>query len=87
MEREVLICQCESLEHQVTFSYLEGDKDGDVYMEVHLAPLGFWQRVVNGIKYIFGHRSKYGDFDEMIIKKEDVWKLEKIVEYLKNSNE
>ena len=87
MEREVLICQCESLEHQVTFSYLEGVKDGDVYMEVHLAPLGFWQRVVNGIKYIFGHRSKYGDFDEMIIKKEDVWKLEKIVEYIKNNNE
>ena len=41
----------------------------------------------NSIKYIFGHRSKYGDFDEMIIKKEDVWKLEKIVEYLKNNNE
>lgn len=87
MEREILICQCESIEHQVTFSWLEGDKDGGVYMEVHLAPLGFWQRVVNGIKYIFGHRSKYGDFDEMIIKKEDVWKLEKIVEYLKNNNE
>ena len=87
MEREVLICQCESLEHQVTFSYLEGVKDGDVYMEVHLTPLGFWQRVVNGIKYIFGHSSKYGDFDDMILKKEDVWKLEKIVEYLKNSNE
>lgn len=83
MEREVLICQCESLEHQVTFSWLEDDKYGDVYMEVHLTPLSFWQRVVNGIKYIFGHRSKYGDFDDMIIKKEDVWKLEKIVEYLK----
>jgi hypothetical protein len=52
-------------------------------MEVHLAPLGFWDRVVNGLKYIFGHRSKYGDFDDMILKKEDAWKLEKIVEYLK----
>ena len=83
MDREVLICQCSSLEHQVTFSWFGNDADGDVYMEVHLAPLGFWERVVNGIKYIFGHRSKYGDFDDMILKKEDAWKLEKIVEYLK----
>ena len=83
MEREILICQCESIEHQTSFSWIGDDKDGDVYMEVHLAPLGFWQRVINSIKYIFGHRSKYGDFDEMIIKKEDVRKLEKIVEYLK----
>ena len=87
MEREILICQCESIEHQISFSWIGDDKDGDVYMEVHLAPLGFWQRVINSIKYIFGHRSKYGDFDEMIIKKEDVWKLEKIVEYIKNNNE
>lgn len=83
MDTEVLICQCNSLEHQVTFSWLGNNEDGDVYMEVHLKPLGFWQRVSNGIKYIFGHRSKYGDFDDMILKKEDAWKLEKIVEYLK----
>jgi hypothetical protein len=83
METEILICQCHSLEHQATFSWIGNDEDGDVYMEVHLAPLGFWQRVVNGIKYIFGHRSKYGDFDDMIIKKEDAWKLERIVKYLK----
>lgn len=83
MEREIFICKCENLEHQVTFSYIEDDNEGDVYMEVHLSSKGFWQRLVNGFKYIFGYRSKYGDFDEMIIKKEDVRKLEKIVEYLK----
>ena len=83
MDREVLICQCNSLEHQVTFSWLGNNEDGDVYMEVHLKPFGLWQRIKNGIRYIFGHRSKYGDFDDMILKKEDAWKLEKIVEYLK----
>lgn len=67
----------------MTFGWFGNDADGDVYMEIHLTPQGFWQRVVNGFKYIFGHRSKYGDFDEMILKKEDAWKLEKIVEYLK----
>ena len=83
MDIEVLICQCNSLEHQVTFSWLGNNEDGDVYMEVHLKPFGLWQRIKNGIRYIFGHRSKYGDFDDMILKKEDAWKLEKIVEYLK----
>lgn len=83
MDREVLICQCHNLEHQVTFSWLGNNEDGDVYMEVHLKPFGLWQRIKNGIRYIFGHRSKYGDFDDMILKKEDAWKLEKIVEYLK----
>lgn len=83
MDIEVLICQCNSLEHQVTFSWFGNYEGGDVYMEVHLKPFGLWQRIKNGIRYIFGHRSKYGDFDDMILKKEDAWKLEKIVEYLK----
>ena len=83
MERETLICQCESLEHQATFSWFEDDKGGDVYLEIHLKPLGFWRRLINGTRYIFGHRSAYGDFDDMIIKKEDLYKIERIVEYLK----
>ena len=83
MEREFLICQCESIEHQLSFSWISNEIYGDVYLTIHLAPLSLWQRIKNGVKYIFGYRSKYGDFDDMIIKKEDVWKLERIVEYLK----
>ena len=87
-QQETLICQCSSMEHQISFSWveyegLESELEGEVYMEVHLKPLSFWQRLKNGIKYIFGHRSVYGDFDEVILKKEDVHKLEKIVEFLK----
>lgn len=39
--------------------------------------------VKHGIKYIFGYRSMFGDFDEFIFKKEDVHKLERVVEFLK----
>lgn len=83
-QRETLICQCNSMEHQFSFVWLEDeDCDGAVYMEVHLTPFSFWQRLKNGIKYIFGYRSMYGDFDDIILRKEDVHKIERVVEFLK----
>ena len=86
--RETLICQCHSIEHQISFSWveyegLESELEGEVYMEIHLAKLSFWDRLKHGIKYIFGYRCIYGDFDEIILKKGDVHKLERIVEFLK----
>ena len=86
MEHDVLICECNSVEHMIVFSYIEDEVDGDVYVEYHLKPLGFWGRLVHGIKYIFGHRSKWGDFDNMILKRGDVDKLERVVEYMKKAN-
>lgn len=83
MEQEFFICQCNSTEHQLIFSYFTDDKFGDVYVTVHLVPDTFWKRIRNAIKYVFGHRSKYGDFDEFIFKKEDANKLQAIVDYLK----
>lgn len=83
-QRETLICQCHSVEHQVSFTWIEDkDLDGEVYMEIHLAPLTFWERLKHGIMYIFGYRCMYGDFEEIILKKEDVSKLERVVEFLK----
>lgn len=83
-QRETLICQCHSIEHQVSFTWVEDTElEGEVYMEVHLKPLSFWRRLKHGIKYICGYRCIYGDFDEVILKKEDVHKLEKVVEFLK----
>lgn len=84
MQQETLICQCSSIEHQISFSWVEDKElEGEVYMEIHLSKLSFWERLKHGIKYIFGYRCMYGDFDEVIIKKEDVHKLERIVEFLK----
>ena len=45
--------------------------DEDLFIEVHLAPLPFWGRVGNAIRYIFGERSPYGDFEEIILGPED----------------
>lgn len=84
MEKEFFICQCNNTEHQLVFNYFKDDIGGDVYVEVHLVPDSFWKRIKNAVKYIFGHRSKYGDFDEFIFKKEDANKLQEVVDYLKS---
>lgn len=82
MDNETFICQCDSPEHILIFYYFPDEKGGDVYATIHLKPDSFWKRIKNAIKYIFGHRSKYGDFDEFIFKSSDVDKLKKIVNYL-----
>ena len=64
---EHIICGCYNVEHSIFFRTIDGD--ADVYMSIHLVPLPFFKRLINGIKYIFGYRSKYGDFDEIIITK------------------
>ena len=64
-------CECSSMEHTMRFMYWkEKDPSDDrVYVTIHLAPeKSFWKRLVNAIKYMFGYRSRYGDFDEVIIE-------------------
>jgi len=79
---KLFICQCNSTEHQLIFSYFPDDKE--VYVSVHLIPNRFWKRLINAIKYIFGHKSEYGDFDEFIFKSEDADKLQSVVNYLRS---
>ena len=58
--------------------------DDEVYAHVHLTSYkGFWKRLWAGLKYAFGHRSRYGEFDEIILRKEDAENLQKIVNHLK----
>ena len=42
------------------------DRD-EVFIEVHLAPAPWPQRVVRALRYVLGRRSKYGDFEEILL--------------------
>jgi hypothetical protein len=92
MDTELIICQCHSTDHQFIFLYDEDvDKEGNVtdrtvYIHTHLRTFGFWTRLKYGIKYIFGYRSRYGEFDEFIIKPEDVSKFENVVKFMKGEH-
>lgn len=81
---ELFICQCANTEHQLIFSYFPDDNENEVYVSVHLSPDRFWKRLVNAVKYLFGYRSKYGDFDEFIFRNQDADKLQSVVNYLRS---
>ena len=84
---EVLICDCHSTDHQMILLPME-EKYGDitekiVYVHVHLAKKPFWERVQYALKYIFGYQCAYGAFDEILITKNNIDKLDEIVKYIK----
>lgn len=77
IEQKILICQCQNPEHQLIVAR---DEDKQVYFLIHLVPdRTFFNRVINGIKYIFGYRSKYGEFDEFLLAEQDKTKLVNLI--------
>jgi len=83
MKKDILICDCSSVEHQVVITH--DSEENMVYLHIHLQSYdSFWKRLVRGIKYIFGYKSRYGDWDEIILNPEDKSKIEEIVKTLEN---
>ena len=64
MDRDLLICNCNSVEHQIVFTHEH--EDNIVYATVHLNSLPFFKRLVVGIRYIFGRKSRYGAWEEFV---------------------
>lgn len=82
--KEIILCKCGSAEHQILFLWLENDEDKEVYAQIHLAPeRSIFKRIVNAIKYIFGYKSQYGAFDEVVLSPSNIKDLEKVIEHLK----
>lgn len=78
---DLIICECHSTDHQIIFLY--DDEWDRIFMHIHISPnRGFWKRLWFGLKYAFGYRSKFGEFDEIVLKPEDVYKFQKIVNQL-----
>lgn len=57
------------------------DEIQECWIEVHLNPLyGFWKRTWLAIKYVFGYRCKYGNFNTVIIDRENAVKLRDVMQ-------
>ena len=81
-KKELFICECNSILHQIVMSYFEDVKE--VYCNVHLKPeRNVLKRIIHAVKYIFGHRSAYGDFDEFIFNPKDADRLQSVVDHLR----
>lgn len=85
--RELFVCQCNDPQHQFIIQTIDFDNDPAVYLSVLLTPVGFFKRLRHGIKYIFGHRCRYGDFQEIIINPDDADRLQNVVDMLKKGND
>ena len=85
--KDILVCECHSTEHQLIVLYSNDDDYPVVYFHIHLNKKSFWERLKYGVKYILGYKSQYGAFDEFIFNSDDVEKVERVVKYLKNEEE
>lgn len=83
MEYSIILCSCNSTEHQMVFLPSPFPEEKEVYVHIHLNKRSWWERLKYGIKYIFGYKCMYGAFDEMILDKNNIHKLEEVIKYIK----
>ncbi len=76
----VLICDCSSREHQIIIEH--DNEDNLTYCHIHLVKHGFWRRLKAGLKYIFGYKCRYGQWDEFILKPEHANQLRELSDLL-----
>jgi len=77
---DILVCDCSSVEHQIVISY--NLEDGTAYCSIHLSSVGFFRRVLNAFKYVFGYKCKYGHFEEFVLSKEHSKKISELGSFL-----
>jgi hypothetical protein len=75
-------CICAHDEHTIRFTLDKEDKE--IYTSVFLANRNFFKRIILGIKYIFGGKSRYGHFGHWVLAKEDADMLEKMLKEFKD---
>ena len=73
-KNEFFVCACHNFEHQFILIY---DNDYNIiYMQIHLNTCNnIFKRIGIAIKYIFGYKSRFGEFDEFIISADDKERL------------
>lgn len=82
MNPNLLICDCSSREHQIIIDYDEEYNQANCY--IHLVQHGcFLRRLKLALKYIFGHKSRHGHWDEFIFKPEHAKPLLELAKKLK----
>lgn len=79
---EIFVCDCNALEHIIRFQYWDSKYDNEeniIYVAYHLQSDSLWERIKTAIKHILGHRSKYGDFGELLLNEDDAKRLAKFL--------
>ena len=84
MKRTLFVCRCYSIEH----SFIVSADEDDLFVEVHLAALPFWKRLWHAVNYVVGRKSKWGDFEEVLLDPETALDLgDNIVEWAQGESQ
>ena len=91
VDRTFLECSCGCARHTLRFSRYRGFDDFDKFLvvDMHLGHyMSRFKRLWYGLQYIFGFKSSYGAFDEVLLERRDVEKLRDLCnEHLKRMDE
>ena len=82
MKTEYFECACYSDEHQLIFHY--DPEEGDLWVDVHLRNMPWYNRVWQAIKHVFGYKCKYGCFDTWMLNADHV---DRMIEMLQKKKE
>lgn len=80
-------CSCTDSEHTIRLTKYKDDVDWDhwVYVSYYLSNNdNIFKRIWTAIKYIFGYKSRYGDFGETLLEEKEI---KKIIKYLQDALE
>lgn len=81
MENNLFICDCSDIEHQMIVSSDPEETEKEIYIAIHLSDyINIFQRLWIGVKYIFGKKSKYGNWDVLILNQKEIIRLKEILE-------
>ena len=83
MEHDLLVCDCGSLEHIIIITY----DDNEVYVHYKLNTYPLFKRIKLAFKYIFGFKSRFGEYGEIILSPEDAPKILKLYNKLNENAE
>ncbi|MCK9445964.1 hypothetical protein M0Q50_03630 [bacterium] len=85
---EIVICDCCSTDHQIVILKDKDETLGNIaYLHIHLTThRNFFKRLLIGLKYAFGYKCIYGNFDEFIVTKDNIEQFDELVKFVKNEN-
>ena len=83
--QETFICQCSSIQHQVRFYIYDEDELG---VQAHLVThRNFFKSLWVGLRYAFGYRSRFGEWDDMLMGVKDQETLYRVLHTMKRARE
>jgi hypothetical protein len=83
-EHNLLICDCGYTGHQMIIATIQDDDCA--YVHIQLNPRPFHKRLWIAIKYLFGYKSPYGVFEEVVLTKRHVPQLTNVINHLNSSD-